>query len=76
MEQVNPTMQRLQEEPLGMDYGSYDDRYEEVKMSVSSPFTRYITLSNNVKDSMSHSYPYVPVLMYSPRTCSDVIVTR
>ena len=71
MEQVNPTMQRLPEEPLGMEYGSYDDRYEEVKMSVSSPFTRYITLSNNVRD-----YPYVPVLMYNPHTCSDVIVTR
>ena len=74
MEQVNPT--RLPEEPLRMDYSSYDDRYEEVKMSVSSPFTRYITLSNDVTDSMSHSYPCVPVLLYNPRTCSDVIVTR
>jgi hypothetical protein len=83
MEQVAaPAMQRIPEESVAMDFNdkvsccSYEDRYEEVKMNVSSPFTRYITLSNNVRDSISQPYPCVPVLVYNPRTGSDVIVTR
>lgn len=84
IEQVKTSMQSFSEESLTMDlsekdatpYDSYEERIEEVKMNIGSSFTRYITLSNNVRDSISHPYPCVPVLVYNPRTGSDPIVSR
>ena len=75
-------MQRLPEDSLTMDitdkpsYSSYEEGYEQVKTNFTSPFTRYIALSNSARDSISHPYPCVPVLVYNPRTGSDVIVSR
>ena len=57
-------------------YDGYEERIEEVKMNSSSMFMRYIALNNNPRDSVSHPYTSVPVLVYNPRTGCDGIALR
>ena len=67
-------MEASHDKDIIKDYDSYEERLEDVKMDVSSSFTRYIALNNNMRHSMSHTYTCVPVLVYNPRAANNVIV--
>ena len=55
-------------------YGGFEERIEEVKMNSSSSFMQYIALDSNPRDSMTHPYTCVPVLVYNPRTSCDSLL--
>lgn len=55
--------------------GGYEESLEQHEMNrTHSSFTRYIALGGDGRDSVSHPYAYVPVLVYSPRTRNDAYV--
>ncbi|XP_028416490.1 paired mesoderm homeobox protein 1-like [Dendronephthya gigantea] len=55
--------------------GGYEEGFEEHKIDrAHSSFTRYIALGNDSRDSVSHPYACVPVLVYSPKIRHDPYV--